>query len=456
VAEVRADEAASLALKAAKEAGADQAEAFVVSSHTLSAYIDDSRVKSVEDKVDLGLSMRVLRNGRVGQSSSYFASPKQVETCAKAAVIVSALLPKDTVFKHFPAPVRSTIKVKTLDPAVADLTPEAMADLAKAIVASGAEAKRVKVPNGVLRAAIIESRLMNSNQVDVSRKASMVYVHVTSMTEGARPGEGEVSFFSPELRTLDATALGEELKRKAKAASQAVAYKGKANLSAVIAPHDLAEMFRGSISFALSAENVNRQRSPWAKSLNKPVASPSVELADDPSDPRGMLSSPYDDEGVPAKKKDLVRGGLLKGFLNDTYNASFSQKPPTGNGLRRSSLEPAGNYLLPVSVGPMCMVLQPGPRSVEQLVAELDEGIVVEKISAPDVHPITGAFGLEVRCGHLVKKGEITGAVKHCLLVGNLFQALGKVVAVANDSTVSANHILPSVCFGELELAGSE
>jgi len=453
---VRPDEAASLALKVAKQEGADEAEAFVVRSHTLSAYIDDSRVKSVEDKVDLGLSMRVLRHGRVGQSSSYLAGQEQVEACAKAAVKVSVLLPKDDIFNHFPSPVRSSIKVNTLDTAVADLTPETVADLAKGIVAVGAEAQKVKVPNGVIRAAVIESRLMNSNEVDVSRKASMIYVHVTSMTEGDRPGEGEVNLFSPELRALDAAELGLELKRKAKAASQAVAYRGKANLSAVIAPHELAEMFRRLHSFALSAENVNRKRSPWAKSINQPVASASVELRDDPSDPRGLLSSPYDDEGVPSTRKDLISGGLLKSYLYDVYNSSFSKQAPTGNGLRRSSLEPVGNYLLPVSIGPMCMVLKPGTKSVEQIVAGMDEGIVVEKISAPDVHPITGAFGLEVRCGHLVRKGEVTGMVKHCLLVGNMFQALGKVSQVANDATVSTNHILPSVCFEDLELAGSE
>ena len=453
---MRVEEAATLAMKVAKDAGADEAEVFVVSSHTLSAYIDDSRVKSVEQKVDMGMSVRVLRNGRVGQSSSFLAGPKQVDACARAGVKVSALLPKDTVFKHFPWSAKSAVKVRTLDPAVADLTAETMAEFAKAIVTSGAEAKKVKVPNGVLRAAIIESRLMNSNEVDVSRKASMVFAHVTSMTEGGSPGEGEVSFYSPELRALDATGLGLELKRKAKAAAQAVGYKGRTNLSAVFAPHDLAEMFRGSISFALSAENVNRRRSPWMKSVGKPVAAPVIELVDDPSDPRGVLSSPFDDEGVPATKKALIKKGVLNGFLYDVYNASMSQKPPTGNGLRRSSLESVGNYHLPVSIAPMCMVLRPGTKSVEQIIAEMDEGIVVEKISSPDVHPITGAFGLEVRCGHLVKKGEVVRSVKHCLLVGNLFQALGKVGAVANDSTVSMNHILPSVCFEGLELAGSD
>lgn len=453
---MRPDEVALQAMEAAKREGADEAEAYVVSSHVLSAYIDDSKVKSVEDRTDMGLAVRALRNGRIGQSTSFLDGPARAEACARSAVAVARLLPKDTVFKHFPSPSKSSISVKNLDSAVVELTPDSMADLAKAIVANGAEARKVKVPNGVLRAAVVESRLANSNGLEVGRRSSAVYVHVTSMTEGGNPGEGEANFYSPALRNLDAEALGRELNNKAKAASRAVAYKGEARLSAILAPHDLAEMMRGSVGFALSAENVNRKRSPWAKSAGKPVASACIDLVDDPGDPRGMLSSPYDDEGVPATRKEVVSKGVLGGFMYDVYNASMSRKAPTGNGLRRSSTDPAGNFQLPVSIAPLCMVLRPGSKSVDDIVEGMDQGIVVEKISAPEVHPITGAFGLEVRCGHLVKKGEVVSTVKHCLLVGNMFAALGKIEAVADDATVSGNHILPSVCFADLELAGSE
>jgi len=71
------------------------------------------------------------------------------------------------------------------------------------------------------------------------------------------------------------------------------------------------------------------------------------------------------------------------------------------------------------------------------------------------VHPITGDFGLEVRCAHLVRKGEIRSTVKHCLLSGNMFRALSQIGEVANDSTVSRNLILPSVRFEDFELIGS-
>jgi PmbA protein len=168
-----------------------------------------------------------------------------------------------------------------------------------------------------------------------------------------------------------------------------------------------------------------------------------------------MLSSPYDDEGVPTKRKPLVKDGVLKGFLYDLYNSHFSSTVSTGNGLRRSSSEAVGNYQLGVSIAPVCLVVKPGTRSVESMVEGMDEGLVVEKVASADVHPITGDFGLEVRCGHLVEKGEVKGTVKHCLLSGNMFRALGQIGEIANDATVSRNLILPSMRFDSFELIGS-
>jgi len=189
--------------------------------------------------------------------------------------------------------------------------------------------------------------------------------------------------------------------------------------------------------------------------LGKQVTSKCLDLTDDPWDRRGMLSSPYDDEGTPTRRKPLVKDGVLKGFLYDLYNSQLSGVEPTGNGLRRSATDPIGNYQIGIGIAPVCLVLKPGTRSVEDLVGEMDHGLVVEKTSAPDVHPITGDFGLEVRCAHLVRKGEIRSTVKHCLLSGNMFRALSQIGEVANDSTVSRNLILPSVRFEDFELIGS-
>lgn len=453
---MRPEDLTSVALKTAQAAGADHAEAFVVRSRTIAAYVDDSKVKSVEEKTDLGMAIRVMMDGRIGHSSTSISSLRQAEGCARSALRAAALVPKDRVFKGFAWPAKEQNHVKAKDPKMGALTVEDVAESLKQIIGAAAEPRKVKVPNGVLRTAELESAVSNTNDLLTKREASLVFLLLTTMTEGTSPGEGVESFFSPYLKELDATKVGESLRSKAKASAAAKAYQGRTSLPVILPPQELSEMLQGSMHFALSAENVNRKRSPLVGKVGKQVTARCLTLTDDPSDRRGMLSSPFDDEGTPTKKKVLIKDGVLKGFLYDLYNSHLSGITPTGNGLRRSSSEGVGNYQLTVGIAPVCLVVKPGQRSVEKIIGELDKGLLVEKISSPDVHPITGDFGLEVRCAHVIERGELKGTIKHCLLSGNMFQALGQIGAVANDATVSRNLILPSVRFENFELIGSE
>jgi PmbA protein len=451
---VRLEELASESVREAKAAGADQAEAYVVKVRSLSVYVDNSKVKSAEAKSDLGLAMRVSKGGRIGQSSTSLSSLADATGCARTAVKTASLVPVDKVFKGFAQPSKGRAGLKVKDPEVASLTIEGALEILKGMVGAAVEPRKVKVPNGLLRIAELDSVVANSNDLLTKRECTLVYAMLSAMTEGT-PGEGTESFYSPRLKDLDAGRFGGSLRAKAKASSKAKAYKGNVRLPVILPPHEISEMLQGSVQFALSAENVNRKRSPLAGQVGKQVTSRCLNLIDDPWDLRGMLSSPYDDEGTPTKRKPLVKDGVLKGFLYDLYNSQFSGVEPTGNGLRRSATDPIGNYQIGVGIAPVCLVLKPGTRSVEDLVGEMDHGLLVEKTSAPDVHPLTGDFGLEVRCAHLVRKGEIRSTVKHCLLSGNMFRALSQIGEVANDSTVSRNLILPSVRFEDFELIGS-
>lgn len=453
---MRPEDVASVAIQAAKVAGADQAEAFVVSSRSVSAYVDDSRVKSVEEKSDLGVAVRVIVGGRLGQASSSVSSLQQAQACSRTAVQTASLIPVDKVFKGFAWPVKGRSRFKAKDPAVASLTVEEAAERLKHIIGTATEPRKVKVPNGVLRVADLESVVANTNELLTRREASLVFVMLSAMTHGTSPGEGTEFFFSPYLKELDEEKLGSSLKAKAKASAQAKSFKGRTKLPVMLPPHELSEMLQGSIHFALSAENVNRRRSPLVGKLGKQVTAKCLSLTDDPLDRRGMLSSPFDDEGTPTKRKTLVKDGVLKGFLFDLYNAQLSEVEPTGNGLRRSTSDALSNYQQGIGIAPVCLVVRPGSKSVEDLIEDMDHGLLVEKTASPDVHPITGDFGLEVRCAHLVEKGEVKSTVKHCLLSGNMFQALNQIRAVANDDTVSRNLILPSVLFEDFELIGSE
>ena len=449
------DEIVGPAIRAARSEGADEAEAYAVQAHTWSAYVDDSKIKSVEEKRDLGIAIRVIREGRVGQSTSVVASMADVESCVRSAVRVSRLIPSDPVFKHFPSSERPGVWARCSDQNVHELDNQELVSILKDVVKAAHEPGKVKVPNGILRAGRVQARTTNTNGVDVCRDSTLVYMHVTSMTEGDRPGEGTEVFYSPRIRELEPGAIGKRLKEKAKAASKAEAFSGRSTLDVIIDPNELAEMMQGSVLFALSMENVNRRRSGWVSKVGEQVASKGFDLVDDPGDERGMLSTPFDDEGVPTRRKELIKDGVLRGFVNDSYNSYLSGQPMTGNGLRRSPIEPLGQWRIPVGVGGVNVVLRKGDKSVDDIVSATDKGLLVEKFAAPNVHPLTGGFGLEVRCGHLIQNGRISKTIKHCLAVGNMFDALKRVRHIGNDATTTFNCILPSVSFADIELAGS-
>ncbi len=444
------------AVRAAKKEGAQQVEVYATSAHTWSAYADDSKVKSVEEKKDLGMAIRLLREHRFGQATSMVTSVQDAEACARHAAHVATLLPIENTFKAFPTPDKPGVWARCSDENIRGTENRELARLMTAVIGATVEPGKVKMPNGVLRAGHIQARVVNTNGIDICRDSTLVYMRASAMTEGANPGEGAETFFSSRINELDPIAIGKRLNQKAKSSARAEGYKGKMIGAVIMPPGDLAELFAGSVSFALSMENINRKRSPWSAKSGQPVADKAISFIDDPTDERGVMSSPFDDEGVPTKRKDLVKDGILNGFINDAYNAYKSEVPMTGNGVRRGPRELVGQWQIPVSIAPLNMVMRKGDRSVDEIVSSIDNGILVESLSAPDVHPITGAFGLEVRCGHLIQNGSLTRTVKHCLIAGNMFDALHHVRAVGNDVIASLNYLLPSVCFDDLELIGSE
>ena len=127
----------------------------------------------------------------------------------------------------------------------------------------------------------------------------------------------------------------------------------------------------------------------------------------------------------------------------------------TGNGMRRNPLNSQSIYQNRVSVSPINMIVAGGSRSPEELMASFDEAILIERFAWPQVNPMTGSIGLEVRCAHLLNRGEVQETVKHALLTGNMFESLNGVVGVANDQMVKGTWILPTIGFEGMELVGN-
>src|SRR5207245_9258045 len=105
--------------------------------------------------------------------------------------------------------------------------------------------------------------------------------------------------------------------------------------------------------------------------------------------------------------------------------------------------------------------VEPGLKSREALLAEVDSGGYVEKFAAPEVNPLSGSFAMEVRNATLIKKGELADHVKVALLTGNFYDGLKNVVGVGRELTPTHAFLtapgcayVPAMAFEGFELVG--
>jgi predicted Zn-dependent protease len=443
------------ALRAALAEGASEAEVYGSRARSLLLYVDDGMVKNVEERMDQGLAVRAIRSKKVGQSSITLATIRDAETCAQTALRLANVSAPDPVFKRFAPSIKGNPAPITYDKDIASLSQESICSLAKDIVYSAMEGGEVKVPSGIIRAAVSQNMVLNTSGAETEGRSTMLYIHFTAMTEGTDPGEGVRFHHSNRLAELDPASFGAGLRASAQDAQKAEHFRGQESMTVILPPNELADLLLSSVAFSLSAENVNKQRSAWAKRMGERVGSVHLNLVDDPFDERGVCSSGYDDEGAPTQHKVLVDRGVLKGFMYDQYNALLSGRESTGNALRRDPTDPQNAYRRPIDIDPINLVWEPGSKRLEGMIMEVERGILVDKLASAEVNPITGAFGLEVRCAKEIVKGEVVRTIDHALLVGNFYQALMGIRDVGREQTVVRNCVLPHVAFEQLEVIGS-
>lgn len=436
------DQTAEKALKAIK---GYEGEIYVVRSVINAAYIDGSKISNAETKIDTGMSVRLSDKGKLGRSSVTVNDDRDIGSCISMAEQISRFSPPTKDFKGYAMPSAKKVTPKGIwDKKIENIQPKDLTDIAVSII----NACDTDIPRGLIRVSAIESALMNTNGVDVKHRSTMLYAHFTSMARLEHPGEGIEACYGTRLE-MDAAKIGGSLSQKAVSAASAKPFKGRKKLTMILPPCELGDMMMSSAGSALNGENVLYGRSPWKDGTGKAVASDNITLTDDPMSPAPLCSS-FDDEGTPACKKTLVENGTLRSFIRDGFVGES-----TGNGMRRSSVESQGIYENPVSIKPMNLVLSPGRYSMDEIISQTKDGILVDKFAWPECDSLTGRFGLEVRSGHLIKNGRITETINSALMMGNMITALKNVEFVGNDPKNMGCVTIPTVSFADIELIGN-
>lgn len=195
----------------------------------------------------------------------------------------------------------------------------------------------------------------------------------------------------------------------------------------VICDNQLAGVFfHEALGHACEADSILSGESVLKDKLNTRIGSKLLNICDDPSvDENGSYH--FDDEGVKAKGKYLVKEGVLVNFLHSLETASKFGVEPTGNGRAENPL------FLPIP-RMSNVVIEPGDWEVDELIRETKYGIYAKDARGGSVNVTTGDFIFTTKEAYLIEKGEITHCIKDFSMLGNILSTLKNVVAIGRDS----------------------
>ncbi len=205
-----------------------------------------------------------------------------------------------------------------------------------------------------------------------------------------------------------------------------------------------ADMLWSTVQAALNGKRVIEKASPWAERLMQPVVSAALTLAQDPV--AGPFSCPFDDEGTPTQPLVFIQNGILQHFYGDRTIGRQLGTGTTGNGFRPG----LGSYPTP---GLFNLLIQPGNKSLLDLIAALDDGLIVDQMLGGG-GSISGDFSINVDLGYRVKNGQVVGRVKDTMVAGNVYTALKQVVALGSDADWNGSCYTPSLIVEGLSTTG--
>lgn len=197
----------------------------------------------------------------------------------------------------------------------------------------------------------------------------------------------------------------------------------------------LASGLIGALVSAISGGNLYRKSSFLLDSIGKQIASPILNIVEDPFVLKGLASSPFDNEGVQTKKRNLVENGVLQGYMLSSYSAKKLGMQSTGN---------AG--------GSHNLIVQSGEQDLASLLKTMGTGLLVTELLGHGMNMVTGDYSRGA-AGFWVENGVIMHSVEEITIASNMADMLKGIVAIGNDVLVQGSRQVGSIMIDRMTVA---
>ncbi len=252
-----------------------------------------------------------------------------------------------------------------------------------------------------------------------------VIVEQNGRREQASAGGGsrtDLNFFIEEDRGLG---YARDAVRQALVNLEAVDTPAGA-MTVVLGPGWPGILLHEAIGHGLEGDFNRKGLSAFSNRIGEQVASPLCTIVDDGTLPNRRGSLSIDDEGTPGQNTVLIENGILKGYMQDKFNARLMGMQATGNGRRESYAH------LPLPRMTNTYML-PGKHNPEEILQSVKNGLYAVNFAGGQVDITSGKFVFSLSEAYLIEDGKITAPVKGATLIGNGPEVLTRVSMVGDD-----------------------
>ena len=433
----------ALVLDAAKQEGISPAEICVSGTESFRAGAREGKLEEYQVSDSLSVTLRGKVGERIGTASTQALDEESVRLLIQGVKDSAELIETDEQDEILPPDdhYESVVNYKEELEAIPAEDKIALAmEIDRRVTQADA---RLKADRSVVSSSSSTFSLRNTLGLDLSHRSNLIFAYSCAL---AREGEDTASGmkikwgYGMDAVKAEDVALGCAQDALSKLHAGRLA---SGEYPVVIRNGAMADLLT-TFSGIFSADNAQQGLSLLGGREGEKIASDCVTLTDDPLMPWGLGSSPFDREGAATYTKNVIEGGVLKTLLHNRKTAKKAGVRTTGNA--------AGGG----RVAPSNLFIAAGDASVDDLLAELGDGLYLTEVSGlhAGANAVSGDFSLLSR-GFEVKGGKIARAVEQFTVAGNFYKLLESVERVGSDLLFEGSPIgCPSVRVTGLSVAG--
>lgn len=438
--------------KQAEAAGFSEFELYRNRNSSIDLRVFKGEVDHYSLNDDDGIGFRGIYQGKMGFAYTESISESEIDFLVNKAKENAEIVDKEEGIIFSEEAEYRELNLESDD--FGEISPDAKIELLKkAEKAAYDYDSRVEVVNYCMYSDMMLEEIMdNSGELELSNDSQLAYmfISVVAADESDKKSSSKV-VVKRKFADFEPVRLAEEV------AKEAVSLLGASSIESgnypVLLRYDVAGDLLQTFASTLSAENVQKGLSLFEGKLEEKVAVDDLTLIDDPFMKEGFRSTPFDSEGYPTRKKEVIKNGILTTYLYNLKAAARDGVESTGNAFRSSHKSSVG-------IAPTNLYIEPGNISFNELKKMKEKTLLITDITGlhSGANQVSGDFSLSAE-GFLLEEGEIVKPVEQIIISGNFIELLKDVIGIGDDLEMGSpgrGHIgSPSLLIESMAIGGN-